>query len=478
MVKRDAVVLLALAIAGVAFALIARNAISDGAFVALRMVRHALEGQGLRYNAGDMGVQPVTSPLTLLLLLLVASVASIFGVSPEASALAAPVVLFCFAMPVVAILAYLLMLGDKQRSFLAAAVACFMVAAPLALKTIGLDAMMTAGLSFGALLAYRERKLGLMGVLLGLAVLSRHDVAILAAILILSSMRTRKGSDLGRGVLYFGAILIPWLAFSSLYFGVSAPTTLNSKLALGGTLYYFHDYAVGAGHWVAEFFFGIGGAILAGAVAFCGLAWAGFERSRAAGAIAAYVAFQAIDFVIYWRLWIPDEFWYAVPYALAMLLCCGWLLSQVSGEKVGENLSTAVSVACIAAVGFACWQVAPKVDPGAAAFRDVGRYLEAKPPTHSVGIAGMAEIGFYATRCRIFDFSGITTLSQIPRIRDNGAHTWIDHPKDIDTAVSRGEQKMLDPDFAEAFKDKYVLDKAFPPDPEHPKGLQVWRLRP
>ncbi|HET6645576.1 MAG TPA: hypothetical protein VFG65_08780 [Fimbriimonadales bacterium] len=476
--KRDAVVLLALAIAGVAFALIARNAISDGAFVALRMVRHALEGQGLRYNAGDMGVQPVTSPLTLLLLLLVASVASIFGVSPEASALAAPVVLFCFAMPVVAILAYLLMLGDKQRSFLAAAVACFMVAAPLALKTIGLDAMMTAGLSFGALLAYRERKLGLMGVLLGLAVLSRHDVAILAAILILSSMRTRKGSDLGRGVLYFGAILIPWLAFSSLYFGVSAPTTLNSKLALGGTLYYFHDYAVGAGHWVAEFFFGIGGAILAGAVAFCGLAWAGFERSRAAGAIAAYVAFQAIDFVIYWRLWIPDEFWYAVPYALAMLLCCGWLLSQVSGEKVGENLSTAVSVACIAAVGFACWQVAPKVDPGAAAFRDVGRYLEAKPPTHSVGIAGMAEIGFYATRCRIFDFSGITTLSQIPRIRDNGAHTWIDHPKDIDTAVTRGEQKMLDPDFAEAFKDKYVLDKAFPPDPEHPKGLQVWRLRP
>src|SRR5688572_4834676 len=107
--RKQVVILVSLAVLGIVFAIAARNAASDDAHITMRIVRHALEGEGLRYNAGDMGVQPATSPLNLLLLLLISSALGMFGLATEAAVITAPCVLAAFALPMLGTCAYLLM---------------------------------------------------------------------------------------------------------------------------------------------------------------------------------------------------------------------------------------------------------------------------------------------------------------------------------------------------------------------------------
>lgn len=479
--RKQVVILVSLAVLGIAVAIAAKNAASDDAHITMRVVRHALEGDGLRYNAGDMGVQPATSPLNLLLLLLISGALGIFGIATEAAVITAPCVLAAFALPMLGACAYMLMLGDKRSSLMAAAASAFLISVPISLGTMGLETILSMALCIGAVLAYRHNKLPLMGWLLGLAFLARHDAAILAVILYFLVWRNSKKSEpvnVLAAAIGFLAVAAPWLIFSLLYYGVATPSTLESKAAQGGTVYWPAWYPTMLWHWMKVYF--LGSPVFAGLAIFAAAAGtlrAVWKRTRGSEAMLIFLAYQFLVFAAYSMMQMPDYHWYFVPYGMAIVVACGWLLASLEELRLSENTAAVASVAIVVAVGALMFPKAPTAGPVWESYREVGRYLEQHPPKTAAGLMEIGIIGFYAPSVRVFDFAGVATLEQAARVSQNSANTWLDDPSVADVVVIRGVDHPLEPDFDERFESLYKHEWTSAPSAAFSSGLQVWRLK-
>ena len=473
-------VLLALTVAGMVFAVAARHAISDDAHITMRVVRHALEGDGLRYNVGDAGVQPATSPLNLLVLLAVSAAISLFGVGVESAVLNAPMIVGFVTLPAFGCAMYLLMCGDKRTSLIAAVAATFAMGIPISLATMGLETLMSMALCMGALIAFRSRRYSAMGWLLGLAFLARHDAVILAGILYFLFWRETRSINAAKplnALIGFLAVVAPWVIFSLLYYGVATPTTLESKAAQGGTAYWPAWYPTKLGYWLEIYFFGSMALVAVFAIlGVAGVLGALWKRTRAAQCVLAFAVYQLLVFAAYSAMGMPDYHWYFVPYATTLVLLGGWWLAMIVGNAPWER-STIAGV--VGAIGV-CAAMAPQA-PGQgdvwASYREVGRYLEKNPPRTAAGLMEIGIIGFYAPSVRVFDFAGVATLEQARRVSENAAHTWLDDPTVADVVVIRGAGHPLEPDFDDRFESLYVHEWTGTPSAPFPNGLQVWRLR-
>lgn len=453
----------------------------DDAHITMRVIRNALEGRGLRYNEGVIGVQVATSPLNLLVMLAISSLLTLFGMPTEAPVIVAPVVILCFALPAMGLGAYLLMLGDKKQSFLAAAAATFLMAVPLGRATIGLETTLAAALCCGALLAYRSRKWNAMSWLLGLAFLARHDAAILAGILLFLSWRETKREPFIRFlplILGFISVAVPWLIFSVLYYGVTTPTTLASKMSQGGTVYWPAPYYQLFWPWIKTYF--LNSAVFAGTVTVFALAGAVFaikDRTRASTAVLAFVLFQTLAFLAHVLLRMPDYHWYFVPYAIAVVLSAGWFLANVVEIRLRDKLASWAAVATVLVVGAAMKTLPTMAGGPFESYREVGKYLVQHPPRTAAGLMEIGIIGFYAPNIRVFDFAGVASLDQAKRVSENRAHEWLSDPSAADVVIVRGVKHPLEPDFNRDFESLYEREWTSSPTPAFPNGLQVWRLK-
>jgi len=478
--RRHLPVLIFLTALGIVAAVLARSSITDDAHITMRIVRHALEGQGLRYNAGDMGVQPATSPLNMILLLVVSWVLSLVGVPVESAVVLSTTAIGCIALPALGFAGYLLMSGDKGQSILAGASTAFLMCTPLLLGTLGLETMLSMALCLAAILAYRYKALGAMGWLLGLAFLARHDAAILAGILYFLVWReSRAGSEISAasGLVGFLVVIAPWLLFSLVYYGVTAPTTLQSKAAQGGTAYWPAWYPTLFWPWMKTYFLGSGlfaaVAITAGSLGVVRAIW---KRTRAAQAILLFLAYQVLVFATYSVLRMPDYHWYFVPYGIALVIAIGWLLASFEETRLSPNAFAAISVIIIAIVGGVVLSQRTVSTGPWQSYREVGRYLESHQPETAAGLMEIGIIGYYAPSVRVFDFAGIATLEQARRVAESRASDWLDDPGVADVVVTRGVRHPLEPDFDERFESLYELEWTSSATEAFPKGLQVWRL--
>lgn len=474
-------ILIALAVLGIVLAILARTAVSDDAHITMRIVRHALEGDGLRYNAGDAGVQPATSPLNLMAMLLVSFAASLFGVGAEAAVLLAPTIIACVALPAFGFAAYMLMAGDKQVSVVAAAAAAFAMCVPISLSTAGLETLMSIALCISAILAFRYRKFPAMGWLLGFAFLARHDAVILAGILYFLYWREVRGDKAAKplnALIGFLAVIAPWVIFSLLYYGVATPTTLESKAAQGGTAYWPAWYPTQLGHWLWVYFWQISVlAILFTALAIGGVLGALWKRTRASLCVLVFALYQLLVFAAYSAMGMPDYHWYFVPYGFTIVVLAGWWLAMLERPLPRQRLVAAASVMAMIAVFAATYSSLPKAGAVWASYREVGRYLEKSPPQTAAGLMEIGIIGFYAPSVRVFDFAGVATLEQAARVAQNAAHTWLDDPSVADVVVTRGVNHPLEPDFDDRFESLYQHEWTGTPSAAFPNGLQVWRLK-
>jgi hypothetical protein len=453
---------------------------SDDAHITMRIVRHALDGNGLRYNVGDTTVQPATSPLNLVTMLVVSWVVTIFGVPSGAAVIAAAAAIASLSIPAFGICAYLLMSGDRRDSFLAAAAAAFAMCVPISLATIGLETLMSMALCFGSLIAYRGRRLDVMGWLLGLAFLARHDAVILAGLLYFLLWRDSKREDVGKPInalVGFLAVVAPWVVFSLLYYGVATPTTLESKAAQGGTSYWPAWYPTMLWHWLVVYF---GSAAVAGvgcALAGIGLLAALWKRTRASGVVLVFALYQLLVFASYSAMQMPDYHWYFVPYGITLVLLAGWWIASRDWVPVSDTASATIAVFLVAGIGLSMARLHPTAGPVWESYSEVGRYLEEHSPRTAVGLMEIGIIGFYAPSVRVFDFAGVATLEQAARVSQNAAHTWLDDPSVADVVVIRGVDHPLEPDFDDRFESLYEHGWTGTPSAAFPTGLQVWRLR-
>ncbi len=274
----------------------------------------------------------------------------------------------------------------------------------------------------------------------------------------------------------FVVIVGPWLLFSLFYYGVTTPTTLQSKAAQGGTAYWPAWYPTLFWHWMKAYF--LGSAPFAGvaiASAFLGILRAIWKRTRASQAVLLFVVYQALGFAAYSALRMPDYHWYFVPYGMALVIAIGWLLASVEEFRLSPKAFAAISAAAVALVGAGVLSQRPTSTGPWQSYREVGRYLESHPPATAAGLMEIGIIGYYAPNVRVFDFAGIATLEQVPRIAENRANAWLDNPDVADIAVIRGVRHPLEPDFDDRFTMLYEHEWTSSPTGAFPNGLQVWR---
>lgn len=304
--------------------------IGDDACITLRTVENWLRGDGLRWNVADR-VQTYTHPLWMLLL------AAGRWCSGESyfAAIALGLALSC------ATAALLLRAASTVPAMLA-------VAAILALARAFGD-YMTSGLEtplVGLLLVVFARTATLGGAvaIAALLALTRLDLVLLAAPLVVARLRGGRPADLARTLLLGGWPLLAWLAFAAVYYGSPWPITAHAK-AFG--------LGIPAGELAQQglryLAFALATDPLLVLVVAAGLVlglWRSPTRWLAAGALlyVGYVVKVGGDFMA-GRFLLP-------PFVVAMTVLARWL-----GERPGRVAAIAfgAAVAVAGAAGLPAW---------------------------------------------------------------------------------------------------------------------------
>jgi len=462
-----------------------REALSDDAYILLRVVRHGLEGQGLRFNPDDLTTQVCTSPLNLILTLGIAWLGTLGGLSIEAACLLAPMIIAAFAFPLLGCGMLTLARGGRARYGVCVATIAALLS-PLMLFTIGLETALLMAASCWALVAFARQRPFACGVLLGLSFLARHDAAILVALVSIAAILSadeKERRDVATQLLGACALVaIPWMAFSALYYHGTVPTTFQAKLSQGGTIYWPAPYYASAWRWMVEIFFGQAWVAWAvcGAAAL-GLGWALSSRDRGAVAVLLLGAFAVLHFCAYSFLGLPDYHWYFVPYALTLATLADYFLTQslasASAFRRREPLlATYVSATIGVPLTLILLPNAPRSDPRLHTYRAAAIYIAGSPPRHAAGMKEIGIVGFFASNVRIFDFSGVGSPEQAVNVKRSEATAWLSDPTKADLVLTVGGHP-LEPDIDPRFNGLYELVVALPPDTAFPKGLNIWRLR-
>ncbi len=473
----------ALLVAGVLAAWHARNGIPDDGFIVLRVVRHWITGHGPYFNVGDPSVQVVTSPLNLLLLTLLAQATRLFGVSVGDAPVLAAQILFLVTLPSVGWLSYSLVAGGRRElgaemgGFLAGLSAILICANAY---VVGLETALVFALILASLLAFRRERWVLTSSLLGLAFLARHDVAILVGLITLwYASRAEPGARVQAGLAFlrpFVLIAVVWIGYSTIAFGKPVPDTLAAKMAQGGSPYWPEPYWWGLGRLPAFFDSpSLGPTIFALFLVLAAVALFA-KRSPSRLEMGLLFAYSLLHLVLYTLLGIPIYHWYYLAYALALCVLAGSGIAAMPGRWLGGLLGFGIAMLALVARGAVLTSDLPwetRFQP----YREAGEYLD-QHPAKRVGMSEIGIIGYYAPNVEVFDFSGIATPEQRPRIAAGRATEWLWQDENLpDKVVTRGEKHPLEPDFDPRFETLYELEQEFPYRNDGSMTVQIWRLR-
>lgn len=409
----------------------------DDAFITYRYARNLASGQGLVYNPGQ-AVLSTTAPLFALAL------AAGSLVWPDLPALANT--LSAAALGIAALLLFLLA-RREGKPWVGALAALLLSASPLLWLSLGLETTTFLALAMGAILAYRCRCLHLSAALLALAVLTRGDGAILAAILCADwilrwlSRRRPAGAESGLSIrqavgaaLVFLAVAAPLLVWLAWQFGSPLPATLSAKQAqsrLGITGFYPHTTYL-EGLWI----------LLRGRLdqtwvylLFFPAVLAGLPGLRRATWVRPIVAWGAAHLLGYTLLGVTPYYWYYASLVPALVClaalgigeCAGILRRALQRRSPARWLGwTAVALWTLALLGSFCLSDGAmiralrgpvpspedrvsKVLPEAKGdvYRRVGEWLRDNTAADAtLGVTEVGVMGYYSGRTTI-DFLGL-----------------------------------------------------------------------
>ena len=411
----------------------------DDAFIIYRYARNFAAGLGMVYNPGEPYLGTSSAGYTLLL-------AAMRLVAPGIDFLVLGSIVSGVGLAASGVLMWLL--GVQARTPLVGALAAGLtVANPLLVQMWGGEMHLLVPLVLGAILLYGQGRGVAVGVLVGLAILTRQDSVVLVPLLGAHYLWTRRRVPWG-AILTGGLVLLPWVLYSWAFFGSPLPGTLEAKIAQGqaGWAYFLS----GAADWLRDTVVPnpivqpllqrvVLGLLLIGAA---GLGWAAW-RQRPITPWLLVLGWIALFAAGYTALRVAFYGWYAVPLAIGWAILLAWGLSSVAqavAEVVGwgwRRLRGATSghevpratrlvvmgvVLVVLVVPIAAW-VRAFDDNNIATHRvsdlyqRVGEWLAAHGgPATSVGYLEVGEIGYYS-EARVIDLLGLVTpgaAAQIP----------------------------------------------------------------
>ena len=400
-----------IAVTAALFALLSHR-VYDDPFITYRYALNLRAGAGFVYNPGER-VLSTTTPLFAILLALLG------GLWPHLPALAN----FIGALSVAA---GGLLFWDLGKSWGAPLVGwaglLLYPTFPLLLSTLGSETPLYLTLILTAYALYARRKLGLAAIFASLAILTRSDAALPAAILgihYLWENRARlrdsgfwRAQPWGWFALAAG-ILLAWHAFAWWYFGNPLPVTLAAKQAQG-RMAISEGFAPGflrvAGWYRHNWVYWLEAAFVLGGVIFALL------RARR---WLLFLLWPVAYFAAYTLLGVTRYFWYYAPLVPGWIAAVGLGLFVIGGQQSPggrERLSlsgrrSVVTVLLLAVLlvgqGSALLKMSRTNDPRYPVYRAVGEYLAANtPPDASVGTLEVGMIGYFSMRPMV-DFAGL-----------------------------------------------------------------------
>lgn len=303
----DLIAALILLCAALASAWLYRFFQCDDAFIAYRYVTNLMQGRGWVYNPGE-AVNGASSPLHIMLLTLLSFVT---GDVPIAAHLLGAIFLALAAW------LWYRVVSAFGRPEGGLAVALVLVTNPFLISTFGMETMLYLGLAMSALYAYHTARVIPGAVLVGLLLLVRADGIVLAAMLLVYHMETKKGlPTLAMAVA--AAVAGPWFLFSTLHFGSPYPSTFGARVAQSlahhglpffqGTLFWA-DLSLSESVWYVLL-------LPCAALGICAL----FTRART---LITLPLWALLYFIAYSLLGVPYQHWYYGPPVFALIAVSG-----------------------------------------------------------------------------------------------------------------------------------------------------------
>ena len=415
--------------------------------ITLRYARNAAAGIGAVFSEGQL-YQGFTSPLQFCIgyLLCLASL----GEETIPSIICLTGLLGIVLLGVN--LAYWVV-GRLSFSALTVAV-CLVLSSENFLEHVGFDSVWAIGFASTSLsLLTRSRYLS-AGITLALAILVRHDTALLSLLVSMSLLVERNWRGLLRVTTPLIALTLPWYAFATWYWGSPLPITLGEKINQGHSGYPIFNQTFGQVMQKPFQWFPLNsGMLLAGAIVFMvvGVAWWIIRRTREEYPIKwshssisrlisnpffLFSTWAVLQFVAYFAvLRVPPIYgWYHAYIVAALLVLLGiapiWLAAQgecrfirlTRERKVRwKDLSPILlAVAVVYWAGFASFEHfnrhIPRDNPGR--YRYEGYHAAAKwinANAEASDIIRIGEIGVFGWYCPLnIEDLGCITMRRVP----------------------------------------------------------------
>jgi hypothetical protein len=400
----------------------------EDALITLSHARNALDGLGLTHHAGEPLTHGFTSAISVLIPL------AGEAISPGSGILAIRLVsLLAVVVAIVAADRLMTALGTSAwpRRF----VLLYLALDPLQVF-YGMAGMETqvavAILLWSAWLTTQDRP-GQLGLSLGLALLVRPDFVIWVGIVLVFLAFRSRGAAV-RTVLVAGAVIAPWLIFTTLYYGSPIPQTIIAKAliyapAVSGSVW---DWALGqaAGHLevlgrtYAPFFENtfVAGAPIPWslALAISAAIWlllvnGAISVRRIAPSLGVFV----FAYTIYRAFALPTYYfdWYTPPVAAIGIVLAAAGMSRLHLPRVERVIAVAAGAALAIPLIFMIGlerRVQIEIDEGIR--MPVGQYLATVvPPGQPVALEAAGYIGYYSG-ATIYDYPGLTSRAAIAAV--------------------------------------------------------------
>jgi hypothetical protein len=444
MTRRSRWVLLALFLiaGGLRVAAVLVSAPVDDAFITYRYARNIAAGHGFVYNLGER-VLGTTTPLFTLLL----SPCAGLGFPPEKSAAALAVLASLGTMGLLFSFVRRATRGAvpgredvAESAGLLAAALYALFYAQIASCGYGMETQVFEFVALAALTAAAAGRQRLSALAAGFATLTRPEGFLLAMLLGLAALvrRMRERGPLPWGAIgVFAAVVLPWVAFATLYFGSFIPNSILAKAS---------QQHISVADWGRFFVWRNPVIALAWTVFAGGAAWAWARRSASLGLLAAWATAYTLFFLVARPPFLG--LWYFPPLAAPLmgLIAAGLLPPALGFRPLRPGLALAAFAAIWAALlaisvpralQSAAWskQVAARVYvPMAAWARDhagPGEVVE----TSDIGYVG------YGSGRAILDAGGLVS----PELRRDYATHADDPAKDVLFTLNRKPAVLLLP---------------------------------
>ncbi len=294
---------------------------------------------------------------------------------------------------------------------------------PLLLITLGSETPLFLAFVLGTFVLYARRHYGGAMLLITLAILTRSDGVLVAALLgvhyiwVNRTQFTQPAFWLGQPWFWVGisvGLLLVWHGFAWYYFGAPLPITLAAKQAQGrmsisqhfapGVLRVASWYSRSWQYWVELGLFVIG------------TIFSVYKKQR----WVLLLAWTGLYFLAYTLLGVTSYFWYYAPLVPGWVIGIGLGISLLSWlplpdplqyspvwSRVRPGLVGLLLTALFVTQVINIQKMSQRTDPRYAIYRAVGEWLADNTPADvKVGALEVGIIGFYAQRTMV-DFAGL-----------------------------------------------------------------------